>query len=381
MEKNKLLGSLFAPLALFCLAAAPLLAGEGTAGGDFLRIVQSPRAVGMGEAGAGGYGDLLGALSLNPAGLARSGYKEAAFTYNSWIEGIASQQAAYAQPLGPGVIAGAVMALSVPSIDGYDNSGAYTGQVEAGNLAAGGSYAARVWSPWDDARYGLFAGATLKYARERLGGTSAGAPLADAGVLWIARAGGGTASLGLSGQSLGGGFKFDSETDPAPSVYRAGFSYIVLAAGDPITFSADVRKPDNSGASFSAGGEYQVWRTLALRAGYVSGQDLGSGLRFGGGVALKLLQFDYSLSSYGKFGPAHRFSLSYKFDKPVPVTQHLTVEQEQARRKGAEARAMMDEKRYYEAVLLLNDALTLDPGYKEALDLMKKARMLIEGPR
>ena len=41
----------------------------------------------------------------------------------------------------------------------------------------------------------------------------------------------------------------------------------------------------------------------------------------------------------------------------------------------------MDEKRYYEAVLLLNDALALDPGYKEALDLMKKARMLIEGPQ
>lgn len=367
----------------FCLAPALVsaaAAGEGTVGAEFLRIVQSPRVVGMGESGAGGYGDLLGALALNPAALARTGYREAAFTYNSWLEGVATQEAAYAQPLRSGVAAVSVMELSMPSIDAYDNNGVPDGQVNAGDLAAGLSYAARLYGPWQDSRYGLFAGGTLKYAREKLAGVNAAAPLMDLGGLWIGKAPGGTLALGVSAQSLGGGFKFDSTSDPAPSVFRAGASYIVLAAGDPVTFSADIKKNDNSPAALCAGAEYQVWRTISVRAGYISGEDLGGGLRFGGGVTLKLLQFDYSLSSYGKYGPAHRFSLSYKFDKPVSVTPHLTRKQEEAEEKTAEGRALMADGRYYDAVVELNSALMLDPENSEAMDLMRKARDLIGAP-
>lgn len=364
-----------------CLCPAAAYAGAGSTGGDFLRIVQSPRAVAMGESGAGAYGDLLGALSLNPAALSRTAFKEAAFTYNSWLEGITSQQAAYAQPLGPGVIAGSVLALNFPSIDAYNNSGQAAGQVDAGDLAAGLSYAARLTGPWKDKRAGLFGGLTLKYAREELAGVAAAAPLADAGLLWISRAAKATLALGLSAQSLGGGFKFDSASDPAPTVYRGGASLILLAAGDPITISADVKKPAGLDAAFCGGAEYQAWRILAVRAGYVAGEDLGGGLRFGGGVTLKLLQFDYSLSPYGKFGPAHRFSLSYKFDKPVKFTEHLTREQDEARRKTERARALIVGRRYYEAVLELNGALELDPGNREALELMRRARTSMEDPR
>src|SRR3989338_5011207 len=103
--------------ALLCAAAGSAAAGAGTSGGEFLRIVQSPRVVAMGESGAGGYGDLLGALAANPAALGRTAYKEAAFTYNSWLEEINSQQAAYAQPLRYGAAAVSVLALTVPGID------------------------------------------------------------------------------------------------------------------------------------------------------------------------------------------------------------------------------------------------------------------------
>lgn len=370
------------PLLAACLALLPAPAaassGAGKAGGEFLRIVQSPRAVGMGESGAGVYGDLLGALALNPAALARTPYKEAAFTYNSWLEGISLQQAAYAHPLKRGVVAGSLLMMNVPSVDGYNNSGVAAGQVDAGDLAAGVSYAARVTGPWQEARSGLFAGGTLKYARETLDNVSADAALIDAGAMWIQRMKFGTAALGLSAQSVGGGFKFDSETDPSPAVFRAGASFIFTAAGDPITFTADVKKPEYSPAAFGAGAEYQVWRILSVRAGWLSGEDLGGGFRLGGGVALKLLQFDYSLSSYGKFGPAHRFSLSYKFDKTVEVTRHLTREQEEARQKTEIARTLVKESRYYEAVLELNGALQLDPGNREALELMRRTRAQVE---
>lgn len=362
------------------LLPAPSFAGAGKTGGAFLRIVQSPRAVGMGESGAGVYGDLLGALALNPAALGRSAYKEASFTYNSWLEGISSRQAAYAHPLqgGRGVLAASLYILNVPAIDGYNNSGAPAGAVDAGDLAFGVSYAARLTGPWEDRRSGLFAGGTLKYARESLGPVSAGAALLDAGALWIKRVRGGVLGLGLSAQSLGAGFRFDSVTDSAPSVYRAGASYIIVTGGDPITFSLDWKMPKESDSAVCAGVEYQAWRILALRAGYISGEDLGGGLRFGGGVAIKMMQFDYALSSYSKFGAAHRFSLSYKFDKPVEITKYVTWEQEQAKQKTERARSMIRENRYYEAVLELNGALTLDPGNKESLELMRKARGLVE---
>lgn len=294
--------------ALAAGAAAPSasFAGAGTSGGEFLRIVQSPRAVGMGETGAGLYGDLLGALSMNPAALARTGYREASFTYNSWLEGITSQQASYAYPLGgkKGVLAGSVSMLSVPTMNGYDNSGAPAGPVGAGDLVVSAVYAARLSGPWDDRRVGLFAGGAVKYAREKLDTVAASAGLLDAGVLWLTRTPwGDTVGLGASAQSLGGGFKFDSVTDKSPSVLRGGASYITLAAGDPLTFALDVKKPRDSSAVFSFGTEYLCWRVVALRAGYISDSDLGSGLRLGGGVIIRLLQFDYALSSYGKFGP------------------------------------------------------------------------------
>ena len=366
--------------AALCCASAPARAGAGKSGGEFLRIIQSPRAVAMGETGAGLYGDLLGAAAMNPAALARTGYREAAFSYNSWIEGISLQQAAYAHPLKgeKGVLGGSISMLNMPSIQGFNNSGAAAGEVDAGDLAVAVNYAARLRGPWPDKRFGLFAGGAVKYAREKLDTVSAGTTLFDAGLLWVSRVRDGTLGLGVSAQSLGSGFKFDSVTDPAPSQLRFGASYILLAAGDPLTFTLDLCKPNDADSVLSSGAEYLLRRLVALRAGYVSGTDLGSGLRVGGGVAIKMLQFDYALSSYGKFGITHRFSLAYKFGKPVDITPHLSPMQEKARWRTERADLMMREARYYEAVLELNEALALDPGYGAALEMMRKARAMVE---
>jgi hypothetical protein len=372
--------AVFFAAALACCAAPRAFAGAGETGGEFLRVLHSPRAVGMGETGAGLYGDLLGALSLNPAALGRTGYREAALAYDSWLEGVAAQQAAYAQPLGGrrGVAAVSVNMLGMPDINGYDNSGAYAGKVEAGNMAAAAHYAVRLKGPWRDRRLGLFTGATVRFARETLEEVSASAVLFDVGMLWVADLPAGTFGAGLSAQSLGGGFKFDSASDPAPTAVRAGLSFITLSAGDPLTFALDLNKPAGESSTLSFGAEYQLRRLIALRAGYSGGEDLGNGLRFGAGVAIKTLQFDYAVSGHGEFGSAHRFSLSYKFGKPAEVTPHLSPAQEKARWKVEQARGLMRDARYYEAVVELDEALGLDPGDPEALELMRKARSLVE---
>lgn len=371
-------------LALCVLVPAfPLHAAPGASGGSFLRIVQSPRAVAMGEAGTALHGDLLGSLALNPASLSLTDHRELAFAYNLWIEDVSIQQAAYAHPLPAkkSVLTGSLVRLGMDSIAGYNNSGAYTGNVDAGDLALSVHYARRLSGPWQDMRLGLFAGAGLKYARETLDDVSASAKLFDLGLLWRSKLGTGIFGLGVSAQSLGSGFKFDQETDPAPRVIRAGAAYSVLSAGDPLSFVADIRKPDDVDMSFSLGCEYTIRKLVALRAGYISGTDMGGGLRLGGGVNIKQMQVDYALSGYGKFGSAHRISLSYKFGKPVEVTPHKSPEQEQAHWKVERAREFVRENRYYEAILELNGALELDPGSIEALELMKKSRNLVDTER
>ena len=363
----------------YWLPDTAVYAEAGKSGGYFLRVIQSPRASAMGETGTGLYGDLLGTLALNPAALGRNRYRELAFTYNSWIEDISMQQIAYAHPLpDKSVLAASFSSLQMKSFAGYDNSGEYAGAVNAGDMAFSLKYGRRLISPWDDLRFGIFMGGGVTYAKEVLGDFSADTLLYDAGILSISRFAGGVFGLGVSAQSLGGGFKFKSVTDSAPTVYRTGAAWIIPAWGDPLTFAVDLKKPNDDKVICSAGVEYIVKGLVSGRIGYAGSVDLGNGLRFGIGINLKVVQVDYALARYGDFGFAHRFGVSYKFGRPVEISPRFTPEQESARWKLSHAKAFMREGRYYEAVLELNAAVALDPNLKEALELMIQAREMME---
>lgn len=370
-------------LALAVLLPAGAQAEPGKSGGSFVRIIQSPRAAAMGEAGTGLYGDLLGALALNPAALARTGYREAALVHNSWLEGVSEQGLAYAHPL-PGnlVLAGFASVLRTGDIDAYDNSDGYAGTVDAAAALTGASFAVKVAGPGRDRRFGLFAGGGIKYAQQTLDTVSAGTVLYDAGLLSVSRAGaGGVLGLGVSAQSLGQGLKFDSQRDPAPSVFRAGVGYITTLGGEPLSFAFDLARPNDGKVSYAVGAELIMKKIVAWRAGYCAGSGTEGGLRLGAGFILKVMQLDYSMANYGRLGFAHRFSLSHKFGKPVEVARYLTREEEQAEFRTARARKMMAEGRFYKAVLELNEALQLQPDLKEALELMKRARREMETER
>ena len=374
---------LFFSLAFYALCPlifALHLAGEaGRSGGYFQRMIQSPRASAMGETGAGLYGDLLGALALNPAALGRTRYSELAVTYNSWLEDISMQQLAFAQPLSnKSALAVSLSLLQMKSFSGYDSFGGEAGDVDAGDMAFSLDYARRISGPWDDLRFGIFMGGGVKYAKEVLADSSASALFYDAGLLSISRFFGGALGLGVSAQSLGEGFKFNSTRDDAPSVLRAGAALIIPAWGDPLTFAVDLKKPNDDKITRSAGLEYIVKGLVTGRLGYAEGSDLGNGLRFGAGFNLKVVQVDYALSKYGDFGYAHRFGVSYKFGRPVDITPRLTPRQEKARWKLSRAKVFMREERYYEAVLEINDAITFEPNLKEALQLMEQARRMME---
>ena len=311
-------------LGLWLSLAQPVFAA-GVAGADFLKIVTSPRAVGMGESGAGVCDDVLTAMALNTACLSRLAYSEVAFTYNKWFEGVSMQHVAFAYPTArSGAFAFSGTMLDVASFAGYDNSGTSAGDVTARDLAFQAAYGRRLFGPPQDRRFGLFAGAGLKRVESRLETAKASALMWDAGLLYAGRLGPGVGGVGASAQSLGQGLKFDTGRDSPPTVYRLGLGYTLPAFGDPLTCALDLKKPIDDSLSFGFGMEYVVKRVLAWRLGFAPEKDLGGGFRFGVGFNLKVVSVEYALSPAGDFGVTHLIGLSARFGQPVERLPVLT---------------------------------------------------------
>lgn len=368
-------------LAVLLLASAAS-ADPGKVGADFLRIMPSPRAVGMGESGTALADDHLSALSLNPAGLARLSYPEASFLYNSWIEGVSLQNLAYAHPTrrrGTWAVSGTL--LQVTPIPAYDNSGGSQGTVKAQDLAVKADYAKRLWGPERDERLGLFAGAGVKYVRAQLETASASAVMGDGGLLYAHPVKKATLGLGLSVESVGQGLRFDTERDPPPTVMRFGASYGLPVGEDRLSLVWDARKPRYEKASHGLGAEYAMKHLLFWRVGWTSEGDLGAGLRFGVGFRLKVFSLDYALAQFGDFGFSHRIALSMRFGAPPEVVMRVETQEERVLFHIRKGDLLTEEKRYTQAAMEYQEALNLDPHDKRTLDKMRRLLELMENTR
>jgi hypothetical protein len=66
---------------------------------------------------------------------------------------------------------------------------------------------------------------------------------------------------------------------------------------------------------YACGGvEFGLSSAIALRAGYRSGRDIGSGLSAGLGFRLDRVGIDYAYVPYAELGDTHRFSLQIQLD-------------------------------------------------------------------
>lgn len=370
---------IFLAFVLAAWACSNAAAGAGRTGGQFLRIIPSPRATAMGGAGTALVDDGMSALSLNPAGLGQLQYSEAGFVYSKWFEDITLQQMYYAHPTKHhGVPAISATLLQVESFEGYDNSGGRAGEVDAGDMLLQAAYGRRLLGPASNKGYGLFGGFSLNYAREKLETVTASTILGDIGLLYSRPMGRGAWSVGYSARSLGRGFQFDSERDPAPTVHRFGLNYDAFVRGAPLSVVYDIRKPVDEDMTHGAGVEYTVNEVLSVLFGYASHQDLGNGLRFGVGFHLKLMTIDYALAGAGEFGLIHRVGVSMRFGVPIDHRPVLTASEEKAQWHVDRGTDRMKKKRYVEAVLEFNKALELDPGNKAALERMRRIRNRLE---
>jgi hypothetical protein len=265
--------------------------GQGTSGSQFLGIGIGARAVGMGGASVA-LGDEGTALAWNPAGLLGARSQRVTFTHLSWLSDASYQFASFVAPIGENAALGVDLEHGAVS---WDNMGA--GSFEAGDFMGGFGYGRRLTPS-------LGVGAGLKYLSSKLGEDSAASYALDAGAICTLSD---AASLGVAVRNVGPGLAFRTDEDPLPLTLTVGGAY----RWRTFTLAVDVEKQNDLETSTRFGVEYAPMSHLALRGGYVAGQDSALG-DFSGGLGLSWndrWSLDYAYRP-SELGATHQFAVS-----------------------------------------------------------------------
>lgn len=330
MEHRKagtLAGAALAALAALCLPAAAAAGEAGAAGADFLGVDPSPRATAMGEACTAGIQDSY-ASWWNPAGLALIERPEASATHMIGLEGVTLQYLSGAYPLSYGRTVGAhIIRQSVTAFEAYDASGGPIASPQVSQGAMGVSYAQTLWK--DEIEKPVFSvGATFRRVSETLGSAAGSAMAFDAGAIyhlrpsqyWKSNRPTREIRLGAAVRNFGGSIKFDSQAFPLPQATSVGVALITYPSGsNMLTATADFTSAAGSKGGMSFGAEYFLYRLFALRAGV----DPVSGMRFGLGYRLEMVDIDYTVCPFTDLGNVQKIGAVFRFGS-IAAKQPLT---------------------------------------------------------
>ncbi len=375
----------------FGFFAVPSVAGEaGTTSGTFLKFDPSPRATGMGESYTSVTQDAYSAW-WNPGGLAGLEVSEFAATHNASFGDVTNQYAAFAYPIRYGSTLGvSITRQSVAPFEGWDAEGGKTRKVDAADTAITGSYA-RTLIKDEISRPVFNVGMNLKSVSSRLDTVTANTMAMDFGAIyhirpakyWMSKSPAQEFRIGLAVRNLGGSLKYDTLAFPLPQSSTLGLSWISHPAGaHTLTVSLDQTISNDEAYRVNLGAEYFMFQLLSLRAGYVTGQSIGPGLRLGVGFRLSFMDLDYSMSPFGELGIMHKIGVTMRFGASrakqplVGSTARVTKAKVIAPKEKIEAlhtyandyielaRKSIDAREYTSAVDNLNKAFNLEPQLK-----------------
>ena len=293
----------------------------GASSAAFLKFSPSPRGTAMGEAYTSVTQDAYAAW-WNPAGLASIETPELGATYNASIADISHQYISFAYPLKYGSTLGLnVTRMSVAPFQGYDATAKRTSQVDCADTAIGAAYARTLMK--DEIERPVFnVGANLKGIYERLDTASANALALDFGAVyylrpkhyWMSKVPAQEFAFGLSVKNLGTSLKFDRLSFPLPLSTTLGASWTSHPRGaHTLIVALDQTISNDDSYTVNLGAEYFMFQLLSFRAGYKSGQAIGSGVRMGVGFRLSFMDLDYSMSPFGDLGAMHKLGVSMRF--------------------------------------------------------------------
>jgi hypothetical protein len=304
---------------LFALVPATLRPA-GISGADVLNTRPSARASALGGAFVA-LGDDLSGLSYNPAALASITGPSLDFLHFAAIDSVSLEDISYAQPFDFGTPGAAVVYRGQPAIS---NPLATDAPVVASDLVITAAYSAKMSLlelPLPGILQQANAGLAVKFVDSQLGQYTAYTGALDLGLRTDVGDG---IMLGGSLLNIGPAIKFISVADPLPATALLGLSRAFDPIwGNQINASADMEVPFFDTTEMRFGIEDWIFKSLALRVGYVldSAQSL-NGLTAGFGVLLDqdglLFHLDYAMlpyyySGFSDFEAQQQFQMSLTF--------------------------------------------------------------------
>lgn len=351
------------------LAALPLIpqavwaqAKVGTAGVQFLKISPSCRAEGMGEAYVAVAND-ASAIYHNPGALARLTEPEATVSYIDYAAGLQYGFLGITHPMTKwnGAWAASVTYLTTGQMqettpDQPDGTGR---TFSAGDVAAGLSYSQKLTDKFS-------VGGTVKYINETLADKSANGWAADVGTYYAT--GWRSVRIAMLTSNFGPEMKFVDTPLQMPMSFTFGMAGYILNSHDhqwwtgsdsvgthAIMLGLSWSHPNDNLEVYNIGLEYGYQNTAFLRFGkkinaikrygwdeyenlILAGKDaknrdpfaeyplfsgngdfFQNGATIGGGVNIEKvgLTIDYAFTGITFLDNIHRFSLGYKFKKPI----------------------------------------------------------------
>jgi hypothetical protein len=255
------------------------------------------------------------------------------------------QSAAYVHPMPDAAWGTRISLLSVTGLKGYDDGDAPTGDVKAQDSVMSFGYGRRLLSGG--------AGVSVKQVRQSIATKSASVWAVDAG--WI-RPLGRLFRGSVAVRNVGGKATFVDQSVGLPRLVDLGMAFRGFHGA--VNASAEMRQTSDGRISMAAGAEVWSKSSLAFRAGYDAGRDLG-GVSVGFGFRTGGLRIDYAFLPKGQgFDPTHRVSVCYRFRSPG----------ERAHQEGL---ALSQQGRHAEAIYKFKEALDEDPSLSGVVQDMR----------
>ncbi|MBN2093355.1 PorV/PorQ family protein [candidate division KSB1 bacterium] len=311
----------------------------GTTIGQFLLIEPSARYTGMGNAGVASYDELQAAF-YNPGAIGRMQGYGVQFTHSLWLADITYDYVvALAQMGSAGNLLVNVTALNSGEMDVRTvEQPLGTGErYSVSNIALGIGYGRQITD-----RFSM--GFQISYVQETIWHSSLSTMAISVGTMYNLtpngiRLGASICNFGLpagySGRDLRVIYDNDpdkygdnsslpgeiySEKYPLPVLFRVGLSWpIRLNENNQFQLAVNAFHPNDNTESLSFGGEWVIFKSFALRAGYQNLflQDSEVGLTLGAGLNLNLhgtnFRFDYGWADHGRLENTQRFTLGFMF--------------------------------------------------------------------
>jgi len=326
IKKQRAFWKLLALLILLNINANNLFAsGSATSGAILLRIPFDARNVALGGAGASYVGN-INSLENNPAVAAFSDKAVISLSHIDVLSEAKMNSFIYSEPLSENIVISLYSKIlksdNIPKTqmieidcNRYLNQGTFNIQDYLVSL----SFAHHTKKPLAILETNIMAsyGLTLKYFKSQIAEYSANTFTGDVGIYFMKPYS--SFSFGVALQNFGGKIKYISGSDKMPTTFRAGLTYNNIEYSKLI-FTGDIIWLRAENLKAGIGIDYKISRSLTLRTGYDSRDDIGLGYTIGFGLNTNifrkqdaLLSIDYAYKPLEELGDYHYLTLTINY--------------------------------------------------------------------